>query len=143
MTEAALAQRLDGRKHRRTGVIVRQRLGVNHPGTVMVLRDGMKQPERWARAAAEPFQVPREFDRSVESKTKNEHRGRVVINGRVEGTRIVVGIIMGIVVRPVIAVAITAPTRITVSVAPIIPAVVVVVMVSAASLGRCSQQRQG
>jgi hypothetical protein len=58
MTEAALAQRLDGRKHRRTGVIVRQRLGVNHPGTVMVLRDGMKQPERWAREFWKPTSMP-------------------------------------------------------------------------------------
>jgi hypothetical protein len=61
ITEPALRMRSDGRKHRRTGVIVRQRQAIDHPGTVMVLRDGMKQTGKTAAGILEAGQLSRTF----------------------------------------------------------------------------------
>jgi hypothetical protein len=47
MTQEAVNQGLAGRKRRMTGLVVRTR---EEDYTVMVLRDGLKQAERWAEA---------------------------------------------------------------------------------------------
>jgi hypothetical protein len=47
MTQAALQAGLGGRKHRTKGTVVTMRNAVDYPGQIMVLRDGMRQPERW------------------------------------------------------------------------------------------------
>ena len=47
MTQAALKAGLDGRKRRTVGMVVAMRNAAEHPGQIMVLRDGMRQPERW------------------------------------------------------------------------------------------------
>ena len=47
MTQAAIDAGLDGRKRRAVGTVVAMRNAADHPGQIMVLRDGLKQPERW------------------------------------------------------------------------------------------------
>ena len=50
MADAALKAGLDGRKRRTVGTVVAMRNAADHPGQIMILRDGMKQAERWHRS---------------------------------------------------------------------------------------------